>query len=773
MNIRNFILFSSVALMSVACQDNKEPDSPKPTPTPGKEIQFGGELDVEASSRTVYGDEVNYAFPISWVQNDQVLIYSPDVNSGREKANYKVTESGKAAGVFQKMGAAGIQWGTEASARFYSVYPGIYNGDKTIPVEHDTQTQKTTFTLNMTDFQTCKYGEGTSTAFHVDSVDRFGAIMYAKTATEVLNGQTVNLQYKPLATALRVKLNGPEQQNEVATISQIKLIAPVPIAGEFTAVFTDSDDDNAPIVAPTSNSKYEITLYAQHNDGEAFLTIPYGKSADLNFFIIPTTTTENTRVTITDDWKIEVILAGYPPLTKSLGGTETEGHNMKIIPGMVHRLPDLPRISLKGEWDIATWMRYIPRNVYLSEISIPGSWNSLNPDFQGTSPSIDFQYTNGCRAFHLDCRYKGTGSSESNVTDLAIANGGSTYTVSGEKIMQNDAPTFKESLKEIISNVKEDEYMVVLCTFAQNSHQKSGTTWYQDISDICNDSEITAFIKDGKKITPTTTVGEVLYNVIVIVNCEGDPQSMNLPASSKCLFVNAPLTLTRAMFPPAGSYNQSNLFYGTKGSSGINFINTQAQICTLSTPYTNGDRGFAPLVDGSYDDWWVIDALKSGSRIKNAQKVLDLSKSTFSTTPYNHNQWYYLGLGGYVQPALGDARSYDQVTYTLNRWINGRVLNMSSTPSGNQTIFFPVGIVLMNYAAYDTYSGFSSSYKDVLGRTTSINILKLNNRYHKAYDPKKPAFPTDDTTTKSKAPGYSSGMVDRNEDAISWATSSN
>ena len=62
--------------------------------------------------------------------------------------------------------------------------------------------------------------------------------------------------------------------------------------------------------------------------------------------------------------------------------------NLILKPGMMHRLADLPPIALRGEWDVATWMRYIPRNVYLSEISIPGSWESLNPDFQGKNVTI-------------------------------------------------------------------------------------------------------------------------------------------------------------------------------------------------------------------------------------------------------------------------------------------------------------------------------------------------------------------------------------------------
>ena len=103
MNIKKFLLLSSVALMAVACQDSKEPNS-RPGAKNPDEITFGGEFYKDASSRTVYGDQIENAFPISWVENDIVFIYSPDVQSGRNQALYRATKSAAAAEAFAKIG---------------------------------------------------------------------------------------------------------------------------------------------------------------------------------------------------------------------------------------------------------------------------------------------------------------------------------------------------------------------------------------------------------------------------------------------------------------------------------------------------------------------------------------------------------------------------------------------------------------------------------------------------------------------------------------------
>lgn len=71
-----------------------------------------------------------------------------------------------------------------------------------------------------------------------------------------------------------------------------------------------------------------------------------------------------------------------------------------------------------------------------------------------------------------------------------------------------------------------------------------------------------------------------------------------------------------------------------------------------------------------------------------------------------------------------------------------------------KTNYYPVGIVLMNKV-----TNYSSVLKD---------ILLLNNKYRKAYDPNwEPKPSTGQSDVQSSAPGFSSGAIDNNENAVS------
>ena len=76
------------------CQDNLEEMPVVPAQT-GDEITFGSSLtDVDAQTRTIYGDEpVNGAYPVTWEDGDQIAIYCPEASNGN-MVYYKVTPDG-------------------------------------------------------------------------------------------------------------------------------------------------------------------------------------------------------------------------------------------------------------------------------------------------------------------------------------------------------------------------------------------------------------------------------------------------------------------------------------------------------------------------------------------------------------------------------------------------------------------------------------------------------------------------------------------------------
>lgn len=681
-------------------------------PTPGAEVQFGVSLKDGASTRTVYGEENNNAFPIYWVNGDQILVTSPECLVGRNTAVYSV-EVGAAnqdyATSLKKTGASGVQWGTQSTADFYSAYPA----------SKVSLASGTGFQMSMPSEQYCvvKRSSGKLTAYP----DMDACFMYAKTVDASVASQ-VNLQYKPLSTAIRFTVR--VEDDDVLTndgdpiiVSKILLHAPdkVAIAGDFTVELSGE----TPIVSSTSTVN-EISIVPLHDNG-AFLSLYENESVELNAFVAPLSGLE-----ITNEWNIQIVCSDGRIFKKSLGASD--GKNRKIAPGKIHRLPSLPNITHpdnSSKWNPDSWIEHISRNIYLSEMSLPGTWNSLNGDFQSTT-SISDQYKMGVRAFHLDTRWGaekkswGGAVQDEHVTYLSVANGGDTEDVrsgstlvSGKlgKVMWKE-DTFSDYLNEITRLVKPNEYMIVFCTFAQGSYNKTsgGTNWMKAVSAACQGNNN---VFDASQLTPNTVIGDVQGKVIVIVNTTTSVASADIPTNSKCLFTYIPMELKRGQYDDK-TFNSDFLYYAAqKKESGISMANCHAQISSNdnNTPRDH-DRGYAPTLS---------------QRTTELERIMQWSCKNYADPDYQHDSWIYLGLGGYQVSSNSSGAasgSYATISNTYNDWIVGKIQNMSATPTGAQTTFYPVGIVLMNN------KGDSNKFKNACSK-----ILQLNNSYRKASDP--------------------------------------
>ena len=758
MRTHDYLLGLSL-LALVACNQENMPE--RPTPTPGAEVKFGASLNETGVTRTIYGKEntEKNTFPIYWVKDDKVLVTSPQCLNGRNTAQYKVSVKNATqnyATSLDKTGEAGVQWGQDKTADFYSVYPA-----------DNASVQGTTFHLTMPNAQTdiLKLGSRKSKAYADMNACFMGAV-----SKGVTNGSEVNLTYTPLSTAIRFTLRGPSsaegQTDSEVIISQVVLKADQPIAGDFTVDMNTPE----PTVKLGSKTYNEITLYTHYAETGGYLTLGLNDEVELNAFVIPY---EN--LAVNENWKLEVTTAQGVVYTTPLGGTG----DGKLMPGRIHRfkgkLPSLPAPTT--DWDPSNWMVNVPRNVYLSEISIPGSWNSLNNEFQyaaNRSSELDVnsveaqkaaiadQYKAGVRAFHIDTRWKASREWSLfnpvgwvyTITGLSVANGGDgrTYNISGGKVMKDDNISFETVLSSITSHVKPKEYMMVFCTFAQHSYEKTEGEWMKAISDACAKNDR---IIDASKISANTVVGDVLGKVIVIVNCQKDPNTItNLPhGSSKCLFTYTPITLNE------GNFHKLDYCSGeivNSASPTLKMYSSQAQtMATLDAKsgFTDDDRGYCPtLVE----------------RTDKSQNILNFSNENFGKTNYEHAHWLYHGLGGYsITEKNGEhLTNQKEVANALNLWMDSRIRLMSAhpDPSKGQTRYYPVGLVLMNYVTDATY-----------GVPVVKGILSHNNKFRKAYDPgKDPLDPSNNGSSSdvnSAAPGYNSGMKDNGTDAIGWTRS--
>lgn len=751
MRTHDYLLGLSL-LALVACNQENMPE--RPTPTPGAEVKFGASLNETGVTRTIYGKEntEKNTFPIYWVQDDKVLVTSPQCQNGRNTAQYKVSvESDKQnyATSLDKTGAAGVQWGKEPTADFYSVYPA-----------DNASVQGTTFHLTMPNAQNdiLKLGGRKSKAYADMNACFMGAV-----SKGVTNGSEVNLTYTPLSTAIRFTLRGPSsaegQTDSEVIISQVVLKADQPIAGDFTVDMSAGIE--TPTVKPGEKKYNEITLYTHYAETGGYLTLGLNDEVELNAFVIPY---EN--LAVNDKWKLEVTTAQGKVYTTPLKGSGAG----TLKPGKIHRfngdLPNLPAPTT--DWDPSNWMVNVPRNVYLSEISIPGSWNSLNDDYQDVNGSteekckaaIDAQYKAGVRAFHIDTRWTpkrnpydivtNTFVSAPTILRLGTAVGGATNNYGGEKLTRKDNLSFANALEYIAYHVQPKEYMIVFCTFAQKSYEETEGGWMQAVSDACAADDR---IIDARTISANTVVGDVLGKVIVIVNCAKAPSTIdNLPKGSKCLFTYTPLELDE------NRYKTQQWCTGAIANcadASLNMYSAQAQIMAspmdATSGYTVSGRGYAPA--------WA-------ERRQKTENILKWSLDNFQKKEYAHCDWLYNGLGGYLCDSDGKEvkDSQKEVAKELNQWIDGKMKLMAAKPTGGQTPYYPVGLVLMNYVTDATY-----------GVPVVKGILSHNNKFRKAHDPNKdPLDPSNNGSSSdvnSAAPGYNSGMKDNGTDAIGWTRS--
>lgn len=732
MSTKKIFLISALALLICSCQEDERASI---QPTPGEEVQFGGTLDANASTRTIYGEEGTNGFPIYWVNGDQVLVASPECanSNGIGSATYEISvenEQQNYATSMDKTGEAGVQWGSSSTANFYSIYPASNN---------------TRFTQSLTSARltvTTQQNNTWNTETNTVSPDMSACFMYAKT-TNVPSGAVVNLAYKPLSTAVRFTVNGPTT-GEPVTISYIRLYAPtgVALSGTFNVDFTQTGTDGMPVVSAVTGRTYNYASMNAASSTGAYLTLAVGESADVQLFFLL-----EQEIEMNENWYIEIATTNGT-YTKYLT-TDVTGGNMILKPGQIHKMPGLPALNPDGDWDTSNWMVNIQRNVYLSEISIPGSWNSLNPDYQGNNPSIEEQYNAGVRAFHLDTRWIASANRPNNneIIGLGIANGGDTYyegalNTGGQYMREGECPTFAEALAEITDRVQPDEYMLVYCTFAQGSAVHGD--WRSEIATACQNN---TKVIDARTLNANSTVADVLYHVIVIVSTYTSGE-----VDSKTFFTDMRNELDEEYANTI--YLERPLTRNNITPSGINFYATYATITHEGDGATgeDGDRGYEPTLT---------------ERQTKCENLLNWSQTNYNGGTFQHDTWMFMGLGGYVNQNDGWIipnyhEHYELVNNQLVGWLNDRLTTME-----NNEAYYPVGIVFMN----DVLNHREGNSVDI--STTVENILLLNNRYRKAYDPNR--SPVDGTyisgggsAVNSAAPGYSSGMTDNRTNAIGW-----
>lgn len=371
----------------------------------GEGIQFGINL---PDSRTVY--DSNNTSQINWVSGDKISIYCNEANASKN-ADYSVTPaSQKHQGSITAVGGNFLQWGGMKTHNFYAVYPSgvkVNNGIATFSVNRNQQCVVTTTDGN--------------TQNVVATPDMSNAYMVARKSTAPT--ETVNLEFKPIMTTLEVVVKGP---TTVMNTNEDKGYARV--TGISVAITTVSnivgnrstfgyDIVNDKYVNPasedgTGNEKTEQIFIDLVNSSKekSYVDLASGKTLTLTAFLPPVD--KATASLVKQKMRIRVHTTGgdydnvAPIKTNNASSTSW---TTQLTPSVkrVIQLPSIPNAVVSKN----NWITPLDGNIYVSQMSIPGSHDAATGDGFATgilgegartqSISISQQWDLGVRAFDM------------------------------------------------------------------------------------------------------------------------------------------------------------------------------------------------------------------------------------------------------------------------------------------------------------------------------------------------------------------------------------
>lgn len=530
------VFYSLIALTlmitAAGCQDDTVTstiDNPAQT---GDEISFGMSLPQNGiETRTAYGTPIDTdndqkldAFPVYWENGDEIAIYCPQASMPASKLVYYTigvsTTTSSTAETVTKIGDAGLQWGSEDLHKFYGFYPvkfvkgtettGLF--DLTLPVEQ----------------RPLRFEEEDGNYKAVSNPEY--AIMYAyrgqkKSSTPV--GTDIDLQFKPLSTILEIEVSAPGNITEPITLTNINVEAldGTPIVGDFTAqVYSGSDTEESyeSTVVCKTNMSGVVTdnlsvpcSWINEQGALEYVKLAAGKKLVVRAFLIP-----NANEIDGSNIKITVATSGGT-VHKTL---TTSDNSFKILPHKVSRvtLPTLPTL-----YNVNYWMTSLDPDIYLTELSIPGSKFTNTSSYQPTG--TEQQYKDGVRAFILH-----TQASRDWVVDgIWPLAGHWDYSVS-----VNNAGTLKESFQQIAQYLKNaetafasegkvsNEFALVMVTYNTGDgvfERTQQEIWIngiqEEISEMAADASYRIY---NSEVTPETTIEDVRGHIIVKANVNSD-----------------------------------------------------------------------------------------------------------------------------------------------------------------------------------------------------------------------------------------------------------
>lgn len=733
----------------------------------GDEIRFGSSLSDNANmieSRTVYGDRTNTGVPVYWEADgsDKIAIFCLQSSQpASHLVHYNVrpvldsegnpTET--AAEVTKVNTAeAGLQWGDpDTEHRFYAFYPASAVKGSTeenatgqitanIPVTQQVQEwREGTFDTSDPDFK------GKKVYFGLPNMDY--AYMYAYqavTPSKVSKDEAIDLNFKNLVTVLDITVQGPT--SGTATITNINVDAidgeePI-LTGDFTCNIRNASTGATATCTPVGSFNEErgrISIPCYDKKTGQFIQLGQEELLNVKAYIIP----QNTENTVTQGTlRVTVSMLNGAPCRKTLNTAD-------VTPQKINRVI-LPKLEVGGT---NYWMSSLDPNIYVSELSIPGSkFSVLSKENNAANiyqnASIEQQFQDGVRAFILQTATIGTNSNPGLTGDGGVGN---EFTYNGFYVVSEKKENKVMPLSTAISNIasyldfcerngKSNEFAFVMLTYTTGDYYLGSWThkeddpeqyWIEKLRDEVNKIAGNAANRIyTDEITPNTTIDDVKGKIILKANYNSQNMIANYGSTT------APIMFTwwKDAYGPklaeGGYYQEVHNGMPMDWGKPVWYLQSTANLRWYYQEVTSVGSGQEATTQEKKDGIQHLFV-----------KSVDLYKNDTS-----HKIWFMNDLGGYYSDS-GDIKGRGTGIQALAIDMN----QMGVDELQDRTENAGLGLVFMNFA--DKQSNSGARYKsDWLIQTLIDNNFKFALR-------KKGST----TTTTSYNASYKTGV-----NAIGW-----
>jgi hypothetical protein len=680
----------------------------------GDEIIFGSSLsdNTDMESRTVYGDRTTTGVPVYWSSDeekpDTIAIYCMQSSQPADHlVKYIVTPSKSNQAVAASVDkldpdAAGLQWGDRSTPhRFYAFYPaGAVKGTD----DEDATGQITAnipVTQQVQEWRTVEAGasgalEGKKTYFGLPNMDYAYMYAYNEVTPEDMEGSTVDLKFHNLVTVLDITVQGP--QSGTATITNINVDAvegsqPI-LTGDFKCDIRAAKTDGTVVCTPVGSFNEErgrISIPCYDRKTGQFIQLGPNELLNVKAYIIPQ---DEKNTVVKQSLRVTVSLLNGAPCKKTLQTADVTPHKINRV--------ILPKLEVGGT---NYWMSSLDPDIYVSELSLPGSkFAYATPDNGVTvrnfqDATITQQFTSGVRAFIVQtagyAEYTQSGThNDSGKNDLYVTVNGNILQKNGKNVTIEDVLA---ELKACIDEAEKakgesnNEYVVVQLTFEGNpcnsnyGNFNSERIWIEALRAKLNSlisNNIFNLYTD--EITANTTIRDLREHIVLKVN-------YNSTAMGSYIAQDA--TIPALFSKWQGKYGDVDLRWGTPNES------------STRTPM----------------HWLYQEATHVGSNTEiTYQDKLDYIKKVFEdgVTRYQqnteHDTWFMNDIGGRYIEDTDDAVT--RLTTELNNYSVGLLQNRTANAS--------LGLIFMNFA--DKLDTSGALYKsDWLIQTIIDNNFKF------------------------------------------------